>query len=223
MKTGAFLFLILLLSTSVLAVELKGTIYDENLEIANDVLITINSSPEQRMLAIDGKYSFSLSQGNYMLKAEYLSQGNERVVEETITLSQEGTFVFDLFLIPALDEDIFFNEFEKLPEQPETTELVVKQNTDFQSIVTRLVIVASILLFIYLIWRYTRKSVEEFDDISVKILRTLKENNNRMTQKELRQKFSESEATISLALSDLQNQGKIEKIKKGRANIIKIK
>jgi len=211
---------VLLLIPFVSAVELKGIVYDENLNVANNVLITINTTPEQRMLAAQGTYSFTLQEGTYTLKAEYASQGRNYSIEETIRVAQEGTFVYDLFLIPGLDEDLFYNEFDEFSELPVEETEAPKNNV--QAILFRLLGVVGLLLFIYLIWRFSRKSVEEFDDVTLKILKKLKENNNRMTQKELREQFSESEATISLALSDLESQGKITKIKKGRTNIIKL-
>lgn len=214
------LFLLFVLLPSVLGAEIQGTIYDEDLAVTENVLVTINTTPEQRVLATQGSYSFIIQEGTYALSAEYASQGRNYSVEETITISQEGRFVYDLFLIPGLDEDIFYNEFDEISEPP--TVSTTNEKNDWQSILFRLVGVVAVLVFIYAVWKYSRKSVEEFDDITLKILRELRENNNRLTQKELREKFSESEATISLALSDLENQKRIVKIKKGRTNIIKL-
>jgi uncharacterized membrane protein len=45
-------------------------------------------------------------------------------------------------------------------------------------------------------------------------------NNRRLTQKDIRRKIPYSEAKISLVLSDLEAQGIIRKIRKGRGNII---
>lgn len=42
----------------------------------------------------------------------------------------------------------------------------------------------------------------------------------RTTQKEMRKQFPDSEAKISLVLTELESQGKIQKIKRGRANVI---
>jgi len=42
----------------------------------------------------------------------------------------------------------------------------------------------------------------------------------RVTQKEMRKQFPVSEAKISLILAELESKGKIEKLKKGRGNII---
>lgn len=214
-------FLILIFSFPVLGAEIQGIIYDENLEITQNVLVTINTTPTQRMLATQGSYSFSLQEGTYSLEAEYASQGRNYSVEEIITVPDEGIFVYDLFLIPGLDEDLFYNEFDDIEELPEVSEPEPSQVT-LQGVILRLLGVLAVLLFIYFIWKFSRKSVEEFDELSLRILRELKNNDNRMTQKELRMRFSESEATISLALSDLESQGKIEKIKKGRTNILKL-
>jgi uncharacterized membrane protein len=42
----------------------------------------------------------------------------------------------------------------------------------------------------------------------------------RVTQKEIRKSFPMSEAKISLIITDLESQGKVRKIKKGRGNVI---
>ena len=44
-----------------------------------------------------------------------------------------------------------------------------------------------------------------------------------MTQKDIRKSIPFSEAKVSLILADLEHTGKIEKIKKGRGNIIILK
>ena len=55
------------------------------------------------------------------------------------------------------------------------------------------------------------------------ILRFIKEKGGRVTQKDIRKRFPSSEAKISLLISELEHKGKLEKIKKGRGNIIILK
>ena len=55
------------------------------------------------------------------------------------------------------------------------------------------------------------------------VLQVMKEQGGRITQKELRKYFPLSEAKVSLLLTELEAKGKIEKIKKGRGNIILLK
>jgi uncharacterized membrane protein len=57
-------------------------------------------------------------------------------------------------------------------------------------------------------------------DIKLKILEILNKEQGRTTQKEIRKHIPYSEAKISLVLSELEDEGKIKRIKKGRTNII---
>lgn len=54
------------------------------------------------------------------------------------------------------------------------------------------------------------------------IMDIIKTNDGRITQKDLRNKLTYSEAKVSLMVSDLEQRGLIEKFKKGRGNIIRI-
>ncbi|MBI4441409.1 hypothetical protein HY639_04530 [Candidatus Woesearchaeota archaeon] len=60
---------------------------------------------------------------------------------------------------------------------------------------------------------------EQKDELQ-EIIDYIKAADGRMTQKDLRKKFPSSEAKISLMLAELEHRGLIEKIKKGRGNII---
>ena len=59
------------------------------------------------------------------------------------------------------------------------------------------------------------------DDLK-ELLELIRNNGNRITQRELRKKSPYSESKVSLMLSDLEERGLIEKFKKGRGNIIRI-
>ena len=62
----------------------------------------------------------------------------------------------------------------------------------------------------------------ETDEYEQKLLELIQKE-KRMTQKEIRKHFNLSEAKISLLITELEHKQKIEKIKKGRSNIIIIK
>ena len=51
----------------------------------------------------------------------------------------------------------------------------------------------------------------------------IKSKENRVTQKDIRKQFPQSEAKISLLIADLEKRGLVEKIKKGRGNIVILK
>ncbi|HIH42719.1 TPA: hypothetical protein HA246_03675 [Candidatus Woesearchaeota archaeon] len=67
------------------------------------------------------------------------------------------------------------------------------------------------------------KKTESFsteDADSKMVLDFIRSQEGRTTQKDIRKNFPSSEAKISLILTDLEAQGKIRKIKKGRGNVV---
>ncbi|MFC1769333.1 helix-turn-helix transcriptional regulator, partial [Nanoarchaeota archaeon] len=50
-----------------------------------------------------------------------------------------------------------------------------------------------------------------------------KKEGGRTTQKDIRKNFPQSEAKVSLMVTDLEHKGYLEKIKKGRGNVIILK
>ena len=58
------------------------------------------------------------------------------------------------------------------------------------------------------------------DEMLRQAIEIIKKNDNRMTQKDLRKELPFSEAKISLLVAQLESEGKIKKIKKGRGNIL---
>ena len=65
-------------------------------------------------------------------------------------------------------------------------------------------------------------SKEEHED-AAQLLAIIKRHGGRATQKELRRELPLSEAKISLLLTELEHRKKIEKIKKGRGNVVVLK
>ncbi|PIU72321.1 hypothetical protein COS79_03525, partial [Candidatus Woesearchaeota archaeon CG06_land_8_20_14_3_00_33_13] len=52
------------------------------------------------------------------------------------------------------------------------------------------------------------------------IIKIIKDNKGRVTQKEIRKQIPLSEAKISLMITELEDKGIVKRIKKGRGNII---
>lgn len=61
------------------------------------------------------------------------------------------------------------------------------------------------------------------DDALEEVLELLRRYGGRMTQKELRDKVTHGEAKVSLLVAELEEMGKVKKIKQGRGNIIVLK
>ncbi|HLD33627.1 MAG TPA: hypothetical protein VJB66_02795, partial [Candidatus Nanoarchaeia archaeon] len=61
---------------------------------------------------------------------------------------------------------------------------------------------------------------EALPDELQQVIDFLKSQDGRSTQKDIRKQFPQSEAKISLMIADLENRKLVEKIKKGRGNIV---
>ena len=213
------LFLIFLLLPELASpATIYGTIYDYSLEKAKDARVEINTEPKQLYISKNGSYAFNVPNGEYAIEAkQYIGSLLKASAAENITIKDNGVYVLDLVLFPAigegeLEEDIDINDpFEER-----------KLNTA--------IILASIILIILFFVAYTKskskakandKKQEDYD--LEKVIKILKEEGGRTTQKAIRKEIPLSEAKISLMIAELEHKGIIEKIKKGRGNIIILK
>lgn len=219
------------------AATIQGKIYGPDLELAKKSLVNINSTPKQNLVANDGTYSFIVSQGTYEIEAFYSSQGILIYAKELVTVPQEGSFTIDLILFETPDiEDIDLNETDlKLIEDL----LKEKSKINWPLIIGIIVAIIIIVVIIYFVFKRKKKSkprkrvkfkaravkgkFEEEkpvgDEAIAKTLAILKRE-RRVTQKDIRKELKISEAKASLIIADLEAQGKVKKIKRGRGNVI---
>ncbi|MBI2147814.1 winged helix-turn-helix transcriptional regulator [Candidatus Woesearchaeota archaeon] len=93
------------------AATIKGSVYDLDLTIVKNVMVEISTSPHQRFLARDGMYAFEVPPGTYTITARYEDDGDKTGVtayyrsRDVITVEADGTYLFDLFLHPDIEED----------------------------------------------------------------------------------------------------------------------
>lgn len=241
-KLALIVLISLILSISIQAATLKGSIYNTNLNTESNVLVEINTIPAQKYLSKEGTYSFELPPGKYLLTAKT----DLLETQENIEVVKEGTFVYDLFLTQNLaDEEELWNETTNnyLPPAELTTE--TNENTPWWSYLIATIIFLFALYRIYKarqkygplklfrkqIKEESKKTTEEItqelinDPSSIdKALEIIKKHEGRISQKELRKEMLYlSEAKVSLILTELEHKQKIEKIKKGRGNVIILK
>ncbi len=264
----ASLFFVLLMIPLASAANLEGAIYSYQLEELENVLLTIDTVPEQQILSTDGTYSFSLDPGTYTLTARFA----DLETEEQITIDKEGDFHYDLFLFPSFAaEDELWNDLELTDDEEENPSsandaeiLTSNQNGNLALLIAAIALIfASITLFVVLSKRKrdssapdqsstipeikieekeakekeTEKSklpkVAQEKEISEqdpepgyldRTLKIIKDHDGRISQKELRKEMIEiSESKISLILTELEHKGKVEKVKRGRGNVILLK
>jgi len=225
-KKRFLVFLLLLVSIFLVpcinAAEIYGTVYDMSLNPAMGAVIEVDSVPKQTNILKDGTYLFLLPVGEYVIKATYISSYNVYSTEENITIVDEGRYIVDLIVFPDLSEE---SELLLLSEDITLEEIYEDETKAFPwlYIILILVIVAAIFLFFKKrkpVKKTDEKILEEEIDPKDKIYEFIKQKGGRVTQKEIRKNFPVSQASISLILTELESDGKIKKIKRGKGNII---
>lgn len=219
--------LILLITNITTAAEIKGTIYDYSLNPIKNTIIEINTEPAQKYLAKDGSYTFQVQEGTYILTAK--TTESKILTQENITIKNEGEFNLDLFVFESTDyiEQII----------ADSNQITVEDASSYTIWIILIIIGLILLSTAYFLKKkqYKEKSSTETklsltetepqpteNDLN-KILKIIKQEGGRTTQKEIRKHFPLSEAKISLMITELEHKNKIEKIKKGRANVIILK
>ncbi len=200
----------LLCTPAVMGAEIYGTLYSWELEPLSNVLVWINTTPEQQVVARDGSYSFSVPPGHYVLRASYNST-LQLEAEEEVTVVEEGRYRIDLILFPVLEEE--------LPVGGDEIDAPVPQERGWQIAAIAFAIAAGAAAS-YL-WMRRRESQEEpLPEELAELLELIRREGGRVKQSELRRLLGCSEAKLSLMLADLEHRGRIRKIRKGRGNII---
>ena len=218
-----FLFLIYPLN----AATIYGTVYDLSLKKIDNARVEINTTPKQFMIAQNGSYSFNVANGIYKIKAQLMQKGAAIAsVQENITIERDGSYVLDLILFPDVEEGI---EDIGVDLNNELIELEDGKNNFMIGIIFSLIIFIVIVGVYYLRTKKQAKEPEieeqetgHQDDLG-QVINLIKQEGGRTTQKEIRKQIPLSEAKISLMVTELEHKGIIEKIKKGRGNIIILK
>ena len=218
-----YIVLLLLLLNAVNAATIHGTIYDLSLKKLSNARVEINTSPKQFLIAQNGTYSFNVPDGIYRIKAQ-LVQRNDVIasVEENITIAQDGSYTLDLILFPDVEEGV---------EDPEidVNGSVIDEKSDRILLIGFIVLLVFGVIVLAAYFIRTRKkemavSEETSSDYDLEeVIKIIRKEDGRTTQKEIRKQIPLSEAKISLMIAELEHKGIIEKIKKGRGNIIILK
>lgn len=229
------LFLVLFVNISYAAM-IFGDIYDISLDKVRDVIVEVDTVPKQIYIAKNGSYAFNVPIGDYTIKANYyLDNVLESFSMEEISVKDDGTYRLDLILFPSFEE-----EYKLLDE---TDFNVVNPFEEEKPIWPYVLMVVVLFLIVFYYWKKGKgKEKKKEDKLSLpqsdsekkeepkeemfdvnQILKIIKEEGGRTTQKEIRKKIPLSEAKISLMIAELEHKGLIEKIKKGRGNILILK
>ena len=226
MKKIIMVLLLLLMLEAVYSADVHGRVYDFSLTRLTNIIIEINTQPVQRQISIDGSYSFNVPPGSYTITAK--TRQNDVIVSEPITVASEGSYTLDLItFVDISEEEELLNETELGIED---TELLEGKS---YALIIAIIITLTLIITGFVYFRFKKKkqvaqkkepkSEEEENSLPAKILEIIKKQDGRITQKDLRKQLPYSEAKISLVVTELEAKGKIQKIKKGRANVIILK
>ncbi|MBS3097240.1 hypothetical protein J4209_00425 [Candidatus Woesearchaeota archaeon] len=230
----AFLALFFLLFVNIAyAATIYGEIYDISLDKVEGVIVEINTLPNQQYVSKNGTYAFNVPVGDYTIKANYyLDNILESSTAERISVKTEGNFRLDLILFPSFEEE------NNLLNGTELDIAIFEEKPVIWPYILIILLIILLIIFYYLkkgkkkkIETKEEKVEEKKEEIKEEkkeilatdlsqILKIIKEEGGRATQKEIRKKIPLSEAKISLMIAELEHEGKIKKIKKGRGNII---
>jgi len=216
MKKLILLLFLILIINSVNSATIQGSIYSWDLERIPGAIVTVDSIPEQSIVSTDGSYTFEVPLGTYTLTSEYIISGEKIAsVSEEVTIRDEGKYRIDLILFPELGyEDLDELDLDNL-------------DLESNSINYLLALGVVLIIFAFAIWfkrqkPKTKKTSLDVDEAE-KVLNLIINHGGRITQKDIRKSLMMSEAKISLIITELIHKNKIEKIKKGRGNIIILK
>jgi uncharacterized membrane protein len=204
------------------AATVRGIVYDPLLRRATNVFVEIDTKPAQKILATNGTYQFTVPKGEFLLTAYTKRDGILLSAEENITIVDDGYYLLDLFLYTELDIEDLFNESDFPVEAP-----YKEERNDMVLLASLLGVLILVLGFVgFWIMRNTalrKRQLHEsniIDEDLKKILIILSKNKGRMSQQEIGRHFSYTDAKVSLMITELEDKGKVKKIKSGRANVI---
>ena len=195
---------LILISTFSQAATIEGGLYDLSLKNLKNVIVEINTFPKQRVIAVNGYYKFeSVPLGNYTILA--YTKDKELTAKEEITILQEGTYRVDLFLLP------------EIPTKEE------KSYSWLAWIIGLMMVIILVAIFATRKKQKPKHEKKELKEDLQELVKLIKKLGSRTTQKELVKQTGLSEAKISLMLTELEDLGKIKRIKKGRTNVVVLK
>ncbi len=235
MRGGIALLLLFLARATAATIVVQGTVYDAQLQPLAAVIF-VNTTPEQVMVASNGSYRVQVLPGTYALRAV---SAENMTLEQVIDASHDGVYTVDFVLTQANQQN---SSASPLP--------VIDPRKDPMVSLYGIIGIIALALAAAAGYAWWKKHHEEhkpptsdehtsgpgethFDSASglspnlpeeEEILRELTRAGGILTQKELRHRLSSwSEARVSMLLTSLENQGKVQKIKKGRGNIVRLK
>ncbi|MCD4821259.1 MAG: winged helix-turn-helix transcriptional regulator [Methanococcoides sp.] len=230
---------------------IHGVVYEwDTFEPTDNAYIEINTTPIQSIVPQYGIYSLELPPGNYLITAtSYKENKLEYSTEVPLTITDNGTYVIDLLLMPVYSDIVESEENENQPTTQAGTISIV-----FYLLLAIILMVTierttsktkkdkkrhhfepEIEITEYSAPEYAEEVLSEDENMTYpeymkdlpsdlqEIVKILLSNDGRMTQKDIRSKIDYSEGKVSMMLNDLEKKDWVEKMKEGRGNVIFLK
>lgn len=215
-KILLLLFLILI-SNNVSSATISGTTFEwYSLEPLDNVIIEINTTPNQTIVTEKGNYSLNVEEGNYLLKAQYFE--NSKLIyetEEKITIENEGDFIVDLLLFPTINEEEYLiDDFNDTIFSPEEIIIEEEPPQTFEEIIAGLVLlVIAIALVFYGARKITKATINletKHIGIEEKYFEIPKEfsKNTEKKEKKISNKKKEGKKTSKKETKETKNMNK---------------
>ncbi len=198
-----------------------GTVYDWfTLDPMSDVVVKINTTPVQTMIADNGDYSFEVPFGSYTIAAGYYENNFLlEYAEENITVTDSGSYRIDLILLQTLEDNDFSIDAPDFNIDEGSNILAAAAILSGIAVLGAIVVYYSIRKKPTAVPKQPVKVIGLPKDLQ-SVVEAIRAEGGRANQVELRKKLPYSEAKVSLMLSDLENRGLLRRIKKGRGNIV---
>ena len=231
-KILAYVFIGIIFVSFANAAIIHGTTYDLSLRKLNNVRVEINTTPKQQIITQNGTYFFDVENGDYTIKAELMQKSRVLAsAQENISVRQDGSYVLDMILFPDVEEGLENVDIDV------NGDIVGTKSNNWNAVLI-ILIVLIIISAIATVFHFNKikdtgkkaaveqadqKILESQDTDLEQVIKLIKNEDGRATQKEIRKNIPLSEAKISLMIAELEHKGIVEKIKKGRGNIIILK
>ena len=171
LRINTIVLLCILVLCSCAAAEETATVHGSlynwyTLEPQEDVILEINTTPAQTVVANNGIYAFTLEPGSYLIIARGYENGTLTAYsEEEITIKKQGDYVIDILLYPVYEEDIEDlndTELSNLTASVEEGTKIVEQTSDDQDNYSYfLILIIPLLIVAIYFYRHNREDYNQ--------------------------------------------------------------
>ncbi len=218
--------ILLLLSFSLHAVFLSGTIYDSDTDqVAKNILMKFSGVNTYQYFSKTGNFSINVVSGNYtvtlldIMNDTVLRQGKEDI-------SIDSDSVIDFLIFPSDGDNAYGINVSEVFGSENVESTLIPVAPSYSSYLWVYLIVFLVLCGMLYYHVFKKKAIQNSSTLILtseeQLIYTLIKKEKIVSQKELRKNVSFSEARVSMILSSLEEKGILKRIKKGNANELEL-